>query len=271
MYGGAFLPYHVPTLIEELIAMRPNATKQRMLDGKPALGVVSTSGSPFVAQTLSRTGLDFVLVDCQHGAWELNEAMDAFARISLGTATPMARVHRNDFYDIGRLLDRGALGIVVPMVNTRAEAEAAAFAMRYPPLGGRSMGAFSVDHLDGSDYTDRANDEVFLAVQIETATGLKNVDDIMSTDGVDGCWVGPYDLAASLGLDTSTPSGRARHEEAILQVLAACERAGKIPGIYGGDDPGYWIARGFRFVTAGAEMTLMEQATRDLVRRVRGE
>lgn len=251
--------------------MRPNATKARMLSGKPALGVVSTSGSSFVAQTLSYTGLDFVLVDCQHGAWELSEAMDAFAKISLGSATPMARVHHNDFFDIGRLLDRGCLGIVVPMVNNRTEAEAAAFAMRYPPRGGRSMGAFSVDHLGLGNYIAQANDEVFLAVQIETVAGLKNVDEIMSVDGVDGCWVGPYDLAAGLGLDTSTEAGRARHEEAILEVLAACRRAGKIPGIYGGDDPGRWFAKGFQFVTAGAELGLMEQATRELVCRVRPE
>ncbi len=251
--------------------MRINAAKARMLAGKPALGVVSTSGSPFVAGSLANTGLDFILVDCQHGAWELNEAMDAFARISLGKATPMARVHRNDFFDIGRLLDRGSLGIVVPMVNNRAEAEAAAFAMRYPPRGGRSMGAFATDHLGLDNYIAQANDQVFLAVQIETVAGLRNVDEIMAVDGVDGCWVGPYDLAAGLGLDTSTDSGRARHEEAILEVLAACKRAGKIPGIYGGDDPGRWIEKGFQFVTAGAELDLMAQATRDLVRRVRPE
>ncbi|NPV07984.1 MAG: 2-dehydro-3-deoxyglucarate aldolase [Anaerolineae bacterium] len=251
--------------------MRSNATLRRLTEGMPALGVVCTTGSSLVAQSLSQAGFDFVLVDCQHGAWELNEAMDAFAKISLGPATPMARVHRNDFYDIGRLLDRGALGIVVPMVNTRAEAEAAAFAMRYPPRGGRSMGAFSVDYYEAPNYVRWADDQVFLAVQIETATGLENVDEIMAVEGVDGCWIGPNDLAATMGLDLSEAGDRRRHEEAIMRVLAACRHAGKIPGIYGGDDPAYWIEKGFLFVTTTTDLVIIDRAMRDLVRRVRGE
>lgn len=251
--------------------MRPNLTKQRLAQGKPALGVVCTSGSSLLAQSYSRAGFDFVLVDCQHGAWELNDVMDAFAKISLGPATPVARVPRNDFYDIGRLLDRGAMGIVVPMVNTREQAEAAAFAMRYPPRGGRSMGAFSVDYYEAPNYVTWADDQVFLAVQIETATGLQNVDEIIAVEGVDGCWVGPNDLAATMGLDLSREEDRQRHEEAIMQVLAACRRAGKFPGIYGGDNPRYWIEKGFLFVTTATDQVIIEQAMRDVVRQAHGE
>jgi 4-hydroxy-2-oxoheptanedioate aldolase len=250
--------------------MRINTAKRRMLEGKAALGIVATSGSPLGAQTLSLAGFDFVLVDNQHGAWELNATMDAFHKISLGPATPMARVHRNDFYDIGRLLDRGALGIVVPMVNTRQEAEAAAFAMHYPPGGGRSVGAFAVDFYGAQDYNAWFEQEGFLAVQIETAQALENVGEIMSVEGVDGCWIGPNDLAATMGLDLSSAADRKKHQDAIMRVLDACHEAGKIPGIFGGDDPGYWVEKGFLFVTTTTDLAMLGQAARRAVAEVAG-
>ena len=160
------------------------------------------------AEYLSRAGFDFVLVDVQHGSWDLTPAKHAFRAISLGTAIPMARAAQNDFYAIGSLLDRGALGIVVPMVNSADEARAAVWAARYPPLGSRSAATPMVEHL-GADYVERANDEVFLAVQIETAQALEQVEDILSVKGVDGCWIGPMDLAKSLGLDLGDPEGSA--------------------------------------------------------------
>lgn len=152
--------------------MRSNIAKRRMLAGKPALGIVSACGSPLVAESLSLLGFDFVLVDNQHGSWDLNSTQAAFHNICLGSATPMARVQQNDFYAIGRLLDRGALGIVVPMVSSRQEAEAAAFAVHYPPHGGRSIGAFATDFYGASDYISWIEEEAFLAVQIETISGL---------------------------------------------------------------------------------------------------
>ena len=109
----------------------------------------------------------------------------------------MARVRQNDFGAIGRLLDMGALGIIVPMVHNAEIAKAAAFAMRYPPRGGRSGGAFGVGFHGGGEYMSWADDEVFLAVQIESAEGLNNAEEIMAVEGVDGCWVGPGDLGIS--------------------------------------------------------------------------
>lgn len=250
--------------------MRSNTAKSLMLAGRPALGIVATSGSSLAAQSLSLAGFDFVLVDNQHGAWELSSTMDAFAKICLGSATPMARVQQNDFYAIGRLLDRGALGIIVPMVNTRQEAEAAAFAMRYPPRGGRSVGAFSVDYYGVPDYGPWIDEQGFLAVQIETKQALENAEAILSVEGVDGCWIGPGDLAATMGLDLTRSADRHRHEEAIAHILDVCRRTGKIPGIYGGDDAKRRIEQGFLFVTVATDLAILDQATRAIVRGVRG-
>ena len=145
-----------------------NAIKQKLLAGEPALGIVLGMGSPTVAGIAARSGFDFVLVDNQHGDWDDTTTLAAFRAISLGNAIPVARVRQNDFYAIGRLLDRGALGIVVPMVNSPDEARAAAFAMRYPPHGGRSFAGSLAVHY-GPDYDTWADRELFLAVQIETA------------------------------------------------------------------------------------------------------
>ena len=120
--------------------MRQNTAKRRLLEGKAAIGASAGLGSTLVVEILSRAGFDFVLVDNQHGAWDERGTLLAVRNICLGPAIPMARVTHNDFYAIGKLLDSGMLGIVVPMVNSAAEAQAAAHAARYPPRGGRSVG-----------------------------------------------------------------------------------------------------------------------------------
>jgi 4-hydroxy-2-oxoheptanedioate aldolase len=240
-----------------------------MLAGEPALGLVLEAGSSLVATALARTGFEFLLVDNQHGDWDDQRSLGAFQGISLGTAVPMARVRGNDFYAIGRLLDRGALGIVVPMVNSAAEAQAAAFAMRYPPRGGRSIGA-TLAGFHGPDYAGWIDEEVFLAVQIETAQGLACAEEILAVDGVDGCWVGPSDLGRSLGIDLRTPEGAAAHEKAILTVRDACRRAGKIPGLYCFDlpDAQRWLRHGFQFVTIGTDTDLLVQGSAGILREL---
>lgn len=234
--------------------MTVNSAKRRMLEGRPAIGAEVGLGSPLSAELISPLGFDFILVDSQHGSWDDQGAMMAFRSIGLGNAVPMARVRRNDFGLIGRLLDMGAMGIVVPMVNNSEEAEAAVFATRYPPIGGRSIGPFGVDFL-GPNYDDWARDEIFLAVQIETAEGAINAEEIMAVDGIDGCWIGPGDLSRFMQLDLSTTEGMEAHTDAIRGVIKACKKTGKIPGISMGNAPDAqrWISEGCLFVTAGSD------------------
>jgi 4-hydroxy-2-oxoheptanedioate aldolase len=239
-------------LEENEMAVRINKAKSKMDAGKPAIGTLAELGTPMTAGLLSRAGFDFVLVDTQHGFWEMDQVIYAFRNIHMGGSTPMARVQKNDFYDIGSLLDRGAMGIVVPMVNNAEEAKAAAFAMRCPPRGGRSA-AGDRDGFMGADYWDWIDDQVFLAVQIETVEGLENVVDILSVDGVDGTWIGPADLAKSMGV----ARGSQEHEEAILRVLDACKQTGKIPGIWAADQAARRLEQGFLFVTSLGDTLLI--------------
>ena len=234
--------------------MAINTAKQRMLEGEPAFGAEVNLGSSLSAELLSPLGFDFILVDNQHGAWDDNSSMSAFRSIALGVAMPMARVRRNEFGAIGRLLDRGAMGIVVPMVNSVEEAEAAVEAVRYLPTGGRSAGAFGTGFL-GGNYMQWANDEIFLAVQIETVRAAAVAEDILSVEGIDGCWVGPGDLSFSMGVDLSDPAGWQAHDDLIVQVFEATKRAGKIPGIYtpSASEALRRAAQGGLFLTAGGD------------------
>ena len=243
--------------------MRANTAKRKMMEGHVTFGAGAGLGSTLSAEHLSLAGFDLVLVDLQHGNWDPERAMVAFRSICLGLATPMVRVGCNDYYLIGNMLDRGALGVVVPMVNSPEEAQAAAQATRYPPMGRRSAGPFGTG-LYGDDYLQAANEEVFLAVQIETQEALDQAEAILSTDGVDGCWIGPADLAFSMG----TAFGSAEHEAAIQQILEVCQKVGKIPGIAAGADFEQRIRQGFLFVINGSDTSYVLNGAQEALRVV---
>ena len=230
--------------------MKINTTKRRLLAGQTAIGVCTGMASPLLAEAYSRCGFDFVLLDHQHGLWDDQTGWQGFQAICRGEATPVARVNWNDFAAIGRLLDRGALGIVVPMVESAEAARAAANAAHFPPRGSRSYGPFLAQHL-GGDYDTWIENELLLLVQLESAAAVERAEEILGVDGVDGCWVGPMDLARTMGVDVSTPAGLAAHDQALGRVLAACRKTGKIPGIFGGSlaTSRRRVEQGFLFVT----------------------
>ena len=208
--------------------MRANTVKQKLLRGEPSIGAEAGLGSVLSAEMLSRVGFDYVVVDMQHGAWTETSVMHAFRAIALGTALPMARVRSNDFGLIGRLLDIGAMGVIVPLVNSVEDAEKAVLAARYPPLGGRSGGNFGTGFLasDPDDYQEQANEEIFLAVQIESAPAVESAEAIMAVEGIDGCWIGPGDLSASMRTTPGTPE----HTAAIRSVIAGVSQDGEDTG-----------------------------------------
>ncbi len=222
-----------------------------MQDGHAALGAVLGMGSAQVAEAMARH-LDFLLIDAQHGNWNIESAWEAFRRVVGAGGIPLVRVFQNDPFAIGSMLDRGALGIVVPMVETADEAHAVADAARYGPRGRRSVGGGGMrSWLPVGN--DEVNDELFVAVQIETRRGVENAESILSVDGIDGCWIGPDDLALSMDVDRSTDEGRREHEEAIRSVIETAQRVGKIPGIATPGPNNQWLEAGCLFVTVGSD------------------
>lgn len=251
--------------------MLVNTAKQKMLQDKPAFGFSLGLGSPIVVEIVSRTGPDFVLVDNQHGSWGPESTLAALMAIHGSPATPMARVARNDYTMIGRLLDEGMLGIIVPMVHTAEDARAAARACRFPPRGDRSWG-WARASVYGPDYTDQIDEQAFLAVQIESAQAVENAEAILSTPGVDGCWVGPSDLALSMGIHPRDRFKNEQHARNLERVVAACRNTGKIPGIAAANpaDALFRARQGYRFIVASSDGAFLADGIASAWQTLRG-
>lgn len=241
--------------------MKTNLAKQKMLRGEVALGYSAKLGSPIAAEFLSHCGADFVVIDGQHGSWGADSLILGLQAICAGPATPFARVAYNSFTLIGQILDAGALGIIIPMVDTVEEARAGAHACRYPPIGARSFG-FGRALAYGDDYTERINDELFVAAQIESARAVEHAEAILAVPGIDGCMVGPQDLALSLGFHPREIPQREEHARALERVVQACHNTGKIPGIDVGapDTAAQRVRQGFRFVPMGSDVRFLNNA-----------
>jgi 4-hydroxy-2-oxoheptanedioate aldolase len=190
--------------------------------------------------------------------------------VSITAATPFVRVASNDPTIIQRALDLGAYGIVVPLVNTPAEAAAAVRAAKYPPRGERSWGPIRGSLYGGPDYFTHADDETMIIAMLETREAITGARDILATPGLDGCLIGMNDLSLSYGSGPEGSTGEslpAALEEALTTVLAACRDTGKIPGIqlYNAAAAQHRIAQGFRFIGLGTELRLLRAAATDLL------
>jgi 4-hydroxy-2-oxoheptanedioate aldolase len=250
--------------------VRENTTRTKLLAGEPAFGVSLGLGSMRAAEVLTHSGFDFVKIDTQHGSWGPDSTIAALTAIATGPATPFARVARNDYTLIGRLLDEGCLGIVVPMVHTPEDAKAAADACRFPPVGTRSWGWGRAAQY-GDDYADAVNDQILVMVQIESAQAAENAEAILATPGVDGCWIGPSDLSLSLGVHPRDRNTDGRVQRAVERTLQACRDTGKIPGYAGGsvEEAKALAERGFRYLTVASDVGLLVGGAGETLRRLR--
>ncbi len=179
--------------------MRPNETRRRLASGEAALGLFVSSASGLAAEVTGGLGFDWVLIDLQHGENNLGNLSQMLQAVSCTAATPFVRVASHDPMVIGRALDLGAYGIVVPLVNSRAEAEAAVRAAKYPPRGERSWGPIRGSLYGGPDYFAHADAETMVVAMLETREAIDAARDILATPGLDGCLVGMNDLSLSYG------------------------------------------------------------------------
>ncbi len=229
--------------------------------GRLGLGAWASLPNALSAEILSRAGFDYVCLDMQHGFVEYADALAMLTAVDLGTATPVVRVPWNEQGIIGRVLDAGALGIIIPMVNSAEEAEAAVRACRYPPAGTRSFGPARAILRNEPGYFSGANEAVKCIPMVETVSALENLDAIVSTVGVDGVYVGPADLSVSLGLPPANNDGVAIFDDALAKIVAACQRHNVVPGIH--SNPvlaSTRLAQGFRLVTVTADNLALADA-----------
>ena len=239
--------------------------------GGTALNAWLTLEGAASAAAVAAAGFDSVTLDLQHGAAEPHDAARIFAAVEAAGATPLARVRWNDPAELMRMLDVGARGIVCPMIGSRAEAEAFVAACRYSPLGIRSYGPVHGALGAGREHVRRANEVIITFAMIETADGFENLDEIASTPGLDGVYVGPSDLSLGLGLDTFADLGDPRLLEALDAVVDTAKRHEIVPGVHA-PSPERTAAmseRGFRFLTPVVDTTLVTDGASASLERTR--
>ena len=180
--------------------MRPNTLRSIWARGDAVVNGWLSIPSAFSAEVMAHQGFDSLTVDMQHGVVDYQIAVTMLQAISTTAVIPLARVPWNDPAIVMKTLDAGAYGIICPMINTAAQAEALVQASKYPPRGYRSWGPVRASIYAGGDYGDHANDELVVMPMIETAEAVKNLDEILRVPGVDAVYVGPSDLSLALGL-----------------------------------------------------------------------
>ncbi len=239
--------------------------------GRPTLGLWCSTANPALGEYAATVpGNDFILWDQQHGLVVDADLAQCFRAVLGRDVAPLARVAANDLTLIGRALDAGAYGVVVPLVNTAEEALAAARACRYPPDGERSFGPNRVG-IVMEGYSPKKLGEVACIVMVETATGLANCEAIAATPGVDAILIGPSDLAIGLGL---APDDRgAAHAAAVKHVADVCKAAGIVSGIVLGDGATArrHVELGFQFINVTTDIGLITGGLKTELAVARGE
>jgi len=248
--------------------MRDNPVKHSLRAGGRAYGaMVFEFFSPGLPQICSNAGAEFVLYDMEHTGLGFETLKTQCALCRGLDIVPMARVPRGEYHFIARVLDIGALGVMVPMVGTRAEAEQIVACTRYPPQGRRGAAfGFAHDDYEGGDVAIKIaalHERTLVIAQIETTEGLENVEAIAAVPGVDALRIGHFDLTNFLGIP-----GQFQHRAylaAVDRVVAACAAHGKVPAFLAADPQWArdYAARGFRLMAYGIDQLLLQDALRN--------
>ncbi|MBI2940011.1 MAG: 2,4-dihydroxyhept-2-ene-1,7-dioic acid aldolase [Chloroflexi bacterium] len=251
--------------------MAANKTKRALREGQVALGASMASASSLMAEVLGGQGIDFVLVDLQHGETNVGDVQRLVHAVLTTGATPLVRVPGNDSILVQRCLDLGAYGIIVPYVNTVEMARAVVQAARYPPLGQRSCGPARGAFYLASDYFQRANEELLVVVMLETRQAAENAGAILAVEGVDGCIIGPNDLAISYGHPSGLPQPPPDAEQGVQRVLAAAKQTGKFAGMFlsGAREANRRIEQGFRFLSVASDVRIAATGLQALLTEIR--
>ncbi len=251
----------------------PTTFRQQLNQRTLSLGAWVQIGHPAIAEVFGRAGFDWVCADLEHGVQDLESATHLFRALSSYPAAAVARVPANDPIWIRRCLDAGAQGVIVPMINSASEAEAAVSAAKYPPRGQRGFGYMraSGHGADFHDYIKRANEETAVVVQIEHHRAIDALDDILSVEGVDGALIGPMDLSGSMGICGQLD--HPRMQEAMRTFVEACARQGKAAGLHivhpNADRIRSARASGFTLLVLGLDVVFLAEAAAQSVRDAR--
>lgn len=239
--------------------------------GHPPIGTWIMSASPIVAEAVGHAGFDWGVIDMEHTPLDMMEVVHMLQALAATRMVPVVRVPWNDTVMVKRVLDAGATTVLFPFVQNAAEAQRAVAATRYPPEGQRGMAGMSRASKFGTvpHYLTTANRHMGVIVQLETAQAIERIDAIADVDGVDGLFIGPADLSASMGYvgQLTHPAVMDRMAQAVLR----CKAAGRPVGTIGGDPESVaqYRAAGFDYVAVGSDLGLFMQGARSAIAALR--
>ena len=244
-----------------------------MAEGKPVINGWCAIPSTASCEAMAHQGWDSLTIDMQHGLIDYSNALPMMQTISTTNVTPLARVNWNEPGQIMKILDAGCYGVICPMVSNKEEAERFVQACMYPPKGYRSFGPIRGLIYGGSDYAEHSNDEILKLAMIETEESLEKLDDIMSTPGVDGIYIGPADLSLAIGEEPGFD--KAENTDAykeILRILESAKKRNLITGIHNGtaEYAQKMIDKGFDLVTVGSDSRYITAGAKSDLEKLKG-
>jgi 4-hydroxy-2-oxoheptanedioate aldolase len=248
-----------------------NAFKRALRESKAQIGLWSSLSSNYSVEVIAGAGFDWILLDCEHSPNDLENLLTQLQAAAPYPTHPVVRVPWNDMVTIKRVLDVGAQSLLIPYVSTAEEARAAVAHTRYPPAGVRGVAGTTRATRFGriKDYAKRAHEEICVLVQVETQAAIDNIEAICAVDGVDGVFIGPADLHASLGHtgEIANPKVKPLIDEAIRRI----RKAGKAPGILTPNeaDAKHWLGCGGLFVAVGADVGILARGAEALAAKFR--
>jgi 4-hydroxy-2-oxoheptanedioate aldolase len=232
-------------------------------DGRTTIGAWLSLRDPYLAEVAATAGYDYVCVDMQHGLSDFHDVTTLLHAMARTPTVPIVRVPWNEQGIIGRVLDAGALGVIIPMVNSPEEAQRAVNSCRYAPIGARSFGPLGASARYGADYATTANETVACIPMIETRQAVEAIDEILSVPGIDAIYVGPADLSLTYGLPPAVDNPGDVFDGALATIVDGCKRHGVVPGIHAN---AALVAKrqetGFRMVTVATDAAAAAQGLR---------
>lgn len=245
-----------------------NIAKEKLLQGQVTLGIFVNIPSPEVSKIVSKSGMDFVVIDYEHGGMNIETLGRQIDCMDARYCTPLARVPELNEGEVKKVLDAGAFGIMFPKIDSKADAEKAVSMMHYPPRGTRGFGAgrASLYAMEMVKYLEFVEEGMLTILQIESKAGVDNIEEIFSVDGFEAAFLGPYDLSFSYGTGGDPQSSEVL--DAIDIFLDACQRHNKIPGIMSNyQEMNKHIEMGFKFVIVGFDAGMLYGAMQDYIQK----
>jgi 4-hydroxy-2-oxoheptanedioate aldolase len=251
--------------------MRKNLVKEKLRRGEPSIGTWVSTGDPLAAEILAHAGFDWLSVDMEHNAIDMRDLLHCFYAITTTETVPFVRVPWNDPQILKRVLDIGSYGVVVPNVKSLEEAELAVQACRYAPDGFRGVGSIRGRLFGGPDYQEMANEEIVVVLMIEDTEAVRRIAEICDVPGVDVLFIGPNDLASSLGVPGGYDNPHPDHKAAVRQVLETGKRFNIPVGIHCGsaEEVNRRIEEGFLWMPILSDARFLAAAAQDALQQVK--